>query len=313
MEPQPIAVDRAATFSHLVTTVTELFTGAPGTSAAHLKSVLTAGFPTFPDDQRRLGYKKFIDFLDAAEQEQLVRITRVGDNRHPFVSPWDSAAATPVTREDPPREHQRVRGAVWPIVVDWEPSYVRLWDSVASRAFMYPAAEDGSPAWVSDPDRFVAVEPVTQEMQFEWMREFARSLPATETDQLLPTIGLNAARGAFRKVLTALGRDRAWASELQARVGDHVRRWAVRNEVNPGAVLERRRSPESRKASASAPQVVGAAPSVDGLQPAEQPTHDAPGGDIVSDLRARLHSVIDQMSATELSAIPIPAVYLIQK
>jgi len=312
MEPHTTdPVDLDATLTLLVTVTAEHFDGEPGISAAHLKNLLTVASPTFSEQQRALGFKKFVELLDVAQEKRLIQVERHGENKHPFISPWDTSTSRVLETRDGGEPNHRVRGAMWPIVVDWEPSYLRIWDREANRGFMYPVTADGTPAWEQQPHRFLPIDPVTPDQQFQWMREFANTLPPEAASTLLPTIGPDAPRGAYRKALLHLNVDRAWTATLQRRVSEHVRAWAVHHGIAPSAVLERRRRPDVPVRSAS-PQ-----PSTIEAAPERGPVHKAgilPAPSSMTDaLRARLHSVIDQMSATELSAIPIPAVYLIQK
>lgn len=304
-------VDLDATLSLLVTVTAEHFDGEPGISAAHLKNLLTVASPTFPEQQRALGFKKFVDLLDVAQEKRLIQVERHGENQHPFISPWDPSASRVPETHDAGESNHRVRGTMWPIVVDWEPSYLRIWDREAGRGFMYPVTADGTPAWEQHPDRFLPIDPVTPDQQFQWMREFANTLPPEAAGTLLPTIGPDAPRGAYRKALLDLNVDRDWTATLQRRVSEHVRAWALHHGIAPSAVLERRRRSDVPARTAALRSSASEAAPERGPVPAAEVLPAA--ASMTDALRARLHSVIDQMSATELSAIPIPAVYLIQK
>lgn len=307
MPEASISFDADAVFTQLADTVRSSFIEAPGIAAASLRTTLAHELPAFAEMQQAMGYRKFLDFLVAAEERQLVRVTRVGESLHPYVSPWDESQAAPVAALKSPVAGYRVRGTVWPALVDWDQTYARMWDREANRAFMFPTI-DGEPAWSQTPSRFAAIEPVSPETQFGWMREFAETLTDDQRQQVLPTIGESAPRGAFRSTLRALRIERQWTATLQQRVAEYAREWGRMNDVGVSHLLEPDRPPTKRAETSKSP-LGGRASTVDARSVA---TRRQPTEEFAETLRARLHLVIDQMTVAELSALSVPAAYLIQ-
>jgi hypothetical protein len=305
-----ISVDAEVVYAELVKIVTSAFVRAPGVAAASLRNLLAAEILDLPAMLAAMGHKKFIDLLSAAEDRELVKITRVGDSRHPYVSPWntedlDIKGGNPSNSRS---DTYRVRGALWPALVDWDASYKRMWDRQANRAFMFPVVED-EVAWRADPGRFVEVEPISSDVQFTWMREYVATLPQHENILLKDTIGDSAPRGAFRKTLTKLHRDREWAEVLQERVAEYAREWGNKHGIALTSMLEARKAIAERTTAVTLAAAISPGAQIRGRTPS---TNLVESIDPTVALRTKLHLIIDNMSLAELSALSVPAAYLIQ-
>lgn len=246
------------------------------------KKALTTLYPGF--SERTFGYRKFIELLRAGHDAGRFQLVTV--EGHPHLVP---AANTPVKR---PREQGRLKADLWTTLVSWDVG-LRYWDRKRRRAIFVPTDEAGVPLWETSPADFVAVDPVPMQVQLEWMVDFASGQNDAEQTRLLESLK-DPAPGAFKRALGELNLSVAWRTRLRQRVTEHAADWAARHDLAPTSILES----EGRAPAKTTPPARSTSPKME-----------------VSDLdrlRARMHSVIDQMNYSELSALQVPASYLLE-
>ena len=255
--------------------------------AASAKPMLRDKYAGF--SERAYGFSKFIDLLTAGAEGGFFAVELSGG--HPCMRAVRGASAQPA--EHPPS--RRIRGDLWTAVVTWG-NADRRWDIESKRAVVVPLDEEGHPAWESSPDRFRPIVPVSMDEQLEWMREFAAAQPADKQHVLFSSLA-DGAPGTFKRALGQTGLENAWTATLQDRVTSHVLAWASEHELAADSVFEDRKkaTPSARRERSRLNASPEAAP------PAREAT----------DLRARLHKVIDQMSLAELAQLQVPASYLL--
>jgi hypothetical protein len=246
------------------------------------KKTLTTLFPDF--SERTFGYKKFIELLRAGHDAGRFQLVTV--NGHPHLVP---AASAPTRRS---REQGRLKADLWTTLVSWDIG-LRYWDRKRRRAIFIPTDDEGVPLWDTSPADFVVVDPVPMQEQLEWMVDFANQQTAAEQARLLASLK-DPAFGAFKRALGELNLSGAWRTRLRQRVTEHAADWAARHELPATSILEA----EGRAPSRSVPHTPASAP----------PLSESD----LERLRARMHRVIDQMNFNELSALQIPASYLLE-
>lgn len=304
--PSSPPTDVEDTFHDVAQIVRELSASGKNPSAAGLKSALVRRHPSFTE--RNYGFKKFIDYLYAAQGAGLLFVAR-DELGHPRISTTPISNASPaafdtatVGQADRTVEPIKIRSDVWLSVIDWSEHARRMWDRHTSRAFMFPTDTTGVPLWESQPDRFVDIAPIDRDTHLKWMDEFARTLPVEQQEAILETLREDAPRGQYKRMLHQLGLERTWSDELQARAAEHVRQWAEDHQVSSSRLFDKRPT-KAVTATARARHSAQATPA---------PADIAPEGrNDTERLRAKLHRAIDTMTLTELSAISVPAAYLI--
>jgi hypothetical protein len=298
--PSPVEVGKAEAFEVLKAEVANLNQGGRVPTAAGLKSSLQRKNSSF--DERALGYKRFIEFLEDAEAKGYVSVLRDPLN-HPRIYPAGEATAkakAAISESDAVAMGTlRLRSDVWRSVIDWEQNYTRAWDRRISRAFMYPSDDESTPPWEKQPNRFVQMTQISQEQQIGWMKEFAEAQLDNAREELVAALAPGAPRGKFRLTLAKNSLDAAWSRSLQAHAARFVQDWAAANSVSIKHLFDQR-SPDPEPAMASASTTETSEPAITGTD-AGQTTR----------LRAELHRVIDRMSLEELASLRIPAGYLI--
>jgi len=300
MVAKPSHVDPAAVgaFERLRDEVAKLNQGSRVPTAAGLKSSLQRNYQDF--NERELGYKRFIEFLEDAQAHGYVSVLRDSFG-HPRIYPTGAATAIAKVAISEPDAvamgSHRLRSDVWRAVIDWEENYTRAWDRRVGRAFMYPADDGSTPPWTKQPDRFVQITPISQETQIGWMKEFAEFQIDDARDELVVSLGVGAPRGQFKQVLAKYQLDAAWSRALQAHAARFVQGWASSNTVAIKHLFDHRShgsqtgTTEGQRAQTTALAVS------DILRP--------------DTLREELHRVIDRMSPEDLASLRIPAGYLI--
>jgi hypothetical protein len=267
--------------------------------------------------EKDFSYDSWREFVAAAAEAGHVRLEKLATGHtgilladEPDTSlTSDDRRTTPGTTTGPrgraePTAQVRLRSDVWMAFVEWHDEHRRLWDSRASRAFTYPVDERGVAAWESEPERFTSIEPISSEVQKEWMRDWASSLPPRDGTPLTAALAPDAPLGAFRRELDARGLASAWRDELQKRVTEHVHQWTSAHGVAWLDVIDRR----ARRPHGGTPKGTPR-PAEPRTPPASAP-RDASGSE-VEQLRALVHHVVEQMPLAELAAIPIRAEYLL--
>lgn len=284
-----------AAFEQLKATVASLNEEGKVPTAAWVKSTMLAEDPSF--SERTIGYKRFIDFIEAAVEARYVSMLRDPQN-HPRLFPVgipDADIRVVISEPAPIASGEyKLRSDVWRSFVDWHSGYLRAWDRRLSRAFMYPAGSD-QPAWVREPTRFVEIRPISREQQLFWMKEFSEAQPEVERSELVTSLGANTPAGEFKRALEKFGLATAWNRELQAHAGRLVQEWAAENRVSVSHLFDTR---SSRQVHTDQPVVAKDSSASSRVDEADS-------------LRQRLHMVIDAMPLSELAALQIPAGYLI--
>lgn len=300
-------------FEHLSDVVSRMTASGPVPTAAGVKTALIKIDPSF--SEKVLGFEKFLAYLESAESQGFVLVTRDGAN-HPRVTstrpsslagdePKPAAAMqTSVTQI----AGRKLRSDVWLSAIDWSHQSRRLWDRTACRSFMFPTDSSGEPLWVTQTHRFVDVAPVTRSMQQEWMAVFAEERLDAVRDALLDALKPGAPRGSFKSALRRFHLVEAWSHRLQERVAEHLVGWANDNDIDPSRLFDRR-LPVSVGPDSPQPGTNPAATAKYRVAPLSNIT--TASTDPALALRSRLHAVIDSMSLTELAALSIPAAYLL--
>lgn len=280
--------------SHLSPTLTEVFDALEEASRAaaangrvlhgpQAKKTLTTLFPDF--SERGFGYKKFVELLRAGHDAGRFQLVTV--NGHPHLVP---AAMVVASRR---REQGRLKADLWTTLVSWDTG-LRYWDRKRRRAIFVPTDEHGLPLWASAPGDFVVVDPVPMQEQLEWMVDFANQQTTEAQAHLLVSLK-DPAPGAFKRALGELSLTGAWRTRLRQRVTEHAADWAARHDLPATSILESDGRAPSRPAPHNSPPAASPAESTD-----------------LERLRSRLHRVVDQMNFGELSALQIPASYLLE-
>lgn len=255
--------------------------------ATQAKLALTAAFPGF--SEKDYGFTKFIEYLQMGVDRGAFSLVHV--DGHPVVTPRGTSE---VPLGTPPAKHTRLKPDLWNTILTWAHGD-RYWDRALKRAVFIPTDEQGNPRWMSSPDEFVEIDPVTMEEQHQWMREFADTRDEQTKSALSDALD-DKTPGAFRRELERVGQHQDWLAFLQDKVILHAKAWAERNGL-PLSSLEDTRTKAVEKKPTRPPST----PQAKQLSPS--PT---------TELRASLHRIIDQMSFDELARIPVPAGYLLR-
>lgn len=294
--------DIAPSLEQLKLVVDALSNDSYSPTAAAVKTALLKADPTF--DERSLGYKRFVDFLAAADAQGTVRLTR-DVNNHPRVH---RAGASPNQHSAVAYTFDglRLRREVWRAFVEWSPGdYWRGWDRDFTRVFMAPQVGRGEAPWEAAPERFLAFPVVTQVEQGEWMKEFAAAQVTPVREALEASLGPDSGLGAFREALRSEGLLEAWSSALRHHVNLRAAEWATSAKVARHHLFE-----SLARQSRPAPS--------DSIAVAEFAAEDAEdrgaldGVDSgIESLRRELHRVVDGLTLSELASTPVPARFLL--
>lgn len=311
---EPSTLKQAA-FTTLVAVVRDWRIAGRVTTSAGIKPAFVEAMSG--KTERDLGFETWREFIEAAVEAGHVRTERLATKHTGILLPGESHGATgadsrPVGRRrfGSPLMQVRLKPDVWVAFIEWQDGYRRLWDSTASRAFVYPVDEHGDPSWAAEPDRFREIEPVTAEAQKEWMREWAETHEPADRAALLAALAPEAPLRSFRQVLEARDLTVDWRDELQRRVGAHVREWAESRSVAWPDLTVRRavERPPKTSAEKEADRTKTSEPVQD---PGRRPARASGGGSDLERLREIVHRAVDRMSYAELAAIPIRAEHLL--
>jgi len=288
---------REAAFALIREIVEEASRGDHIPSAAALKTALTAKDASFAE--RSLGFKRFIDFLNAAADAGYVAVTR-DPNNHPRIYPVglsaDRVEASIKQPSSVAHGTRKLKREVWRAFVDWKPvDYWRFWDRSLSRALVAPALTSGQAPWEVNPGRFTELVVVTKELQLEWMREFAQARVPAQREAILLSIAPDANPGEFKRTLVRLGLGSDWTLELQARVTRHAEAWALEKGVGFSRLLEPKRRIQDELSET--PRSLG--------------TSHVNFDD--ARLRRAVHAAIDRMEPSELRSLLVPAHLLLER
>lgn len=250
---------------------------------AQAKKQLTRLFPDFTE--RLFGYKKFIELLRAGSDAGRFRLETV--DGHPRIT-----IAGPERPQIGP-DQGRLKADLWSTLITWDTGK-RYWDRRRRHAIFLPTDDDGTPLWESATGDFVEIDPISMQVHLGWMESFAASQSEPDREKLRAALK-NPRAGAFKNALDELGLSVAWRALLQRRVMEHSAGWAARNKIPQTSILEKHDRTHAKVLTASKPLAV-ASPSTE-----------------VEQLRFRLHQIINDMSLAELSALSIPAAYLLER
>ncbi|WP_371579238.1 hypothetical protein [Streptomyces sp. NBC_01314] len=264
-----------------------------------------------------LGFTSFRSFLEAAERAGVVTLAlpAPGSGQDVTVSLDVDPASETATRRSGPPSRRRIRPDLWTAFVDWNQKFVRLWDRSAERAVIFPAAPSAGDMptiarlrdrYLSRPDDFVLIEPISQEQQLGWMRDFAKSV-SSEAADLQRCLDEPRPAASFARTLRgdpALGE--AWRSQLSSLVFGVIETWVNQNglHVDPGESLFGPGQQTTQK-TLGQPRHLNARSFAE-HQPAVS------SGPRETDLRAQLLAVLSELSTDELMQIKVPIVYALR-
>lgn len=168
-------------------------------------------------DEHRLGFATFRDFIRAAEQAGVVRVTHRGPGVT-HLAPVDGPLAAP--RSAP--TSRRIRHDLWEAFFDWH-HVPRYWDARDQRV-----VEEAAPS--SGEQRFFLITPISLHQQVDWMRAFANALEDPLAETLRVILDTPRPAQAFSALLRA---DRhvqvLWSQRRLELVAEHIGGWAAAN------------------------------------------------------------------------------------
>lgn len=323
------AEERIAAFDVLIEAIAYLSqTGSSQVTGSAIR--LEMGRRTYGGfDPKRVGYKRFRDFLDDAEGRGYVEVNRD--------RPGDVAVAIPGASPEA-GSTPRMRSDLWKAFSDWNPRTSRFYDLNEDRVVTLPT----EPAPLEptrytelrkrisqNPSGFVEIKPVSRQQQLDWMRDFALLVTDPEVSRVLSE-ALKSDHPAryfvvvLRNFPNMLNR---WHNTLRERVYAEALKWRDSDHRLTPVQIEQVKSSDQPPSSRLQEEPVGAAGTAS-RRVAEGPqkhTHDL---DVVqffasqtlgkmtqsrSPLRQRLHEAIERMPESELRKISIPVGYLFEE
>lgn len=282
--------------------------GARSTAAGVKSEILRISSGGFHESA--LGFTSFRAFLEAAADAGVVdlELPQPGSGQDVTVTlpgQQPAAIARPSTRSS----RRRIRPDLWTAFVDWNQSFVRLWDRNVERAvILSKAAQPGEPPTIARlrerygrrPNDFVAIKPITQEEQLGWMRAFADSV-AAEAPDLKACLSAERPAASFAQALRGdPALSQAWRDQLSSLVTEVIDAWAAEH----GLQINLTEAPFSPTA------VTGTHRRAADL--AEHYAHDQRPTSEESALRAQLLAVLAELSTDELLQIRVPIVYALR-
>jgi hypothetical protein len=293
--------DRQQAFELLRVIVSRFQSEGRSTRSAGVKPALQfseAGF-----DERRLGYRSFRSFLEAAVEDGYITFERAP--RGPDVELRATLAGNPT----PTISGEKIRRDLWSAFVDWRREWSRVYDRETDRVGWLPAHEDrdAHEAFAAlrrdaaaSPDRFVAIEPFSREQTEEWMRAFIAAMGESPRRGALESAMTSGTPiRAFVRTALELGINDQWSAFRLARVRERIEAWAAQHglqQLDLSVEQEPITTPSSRRARA---------------EPRASHRISSAGRSSVDELRDRVCVAVRQMSRGELLRLPIPLEYLI--
>lgn len=275
-----------------------------------------------------LGYKRFRDFLDAAEAAGYIEID---DERK-----GDVAVRLPGAIYDQVEDggtSRRIRHDLWRAVSDWEGKSTHVVDLPTNRVISFPLLPVPlEPAEFADlRDRLrlndanlIPVAPVPQTTQVEWMRKFADDTGIEELRAVFSTVN------PIEQFMTIVRSDpefrRDWSRVLSEHVRHYIGEW--KSKERGAAGFNPFESPESVRSAQIGPgpttehvipRAVKAAVREHIVPRSGRTWHVGASGNVTyvksrlgsgSQIRQILHAAIDRMPDNELRNINIPVGYL---
>jgi hypothetical protein len=262
--------------------------------AASLKPRLTARIGGFSESE--LGYASFRAFLREAESRGIARLTDTGKDVVvvPTSESDEAGAIERLEERGSVVTRAPVRQEVWDAFVDWRAPSRRVYEPESGRVLVFSdepsvaaSREENSARddFRKNPSAFVPIDPVTQETQLTWMREFAEGIVDTNRRTVLRTaLGASKPIPAFGAALRTMPDLWAvWRRTVGDRVTAAIATWASEHELSYEAL---RRSSVSSVLDDR--REGGAQINVN-----------------LEEVRALAHRAIDRMSAAELLELPI--------
>ncbi|MDP9224688.1 MAG: UPF0158 family protein [Actinomycetota bacterium] len=291
--------DSAQAFSLLRTVVVDAYASGRSTFAAGIKPELqkrtVGGF-----DEKRLGFRSFRQFLEAAEGEGVIHLEWVDGANKLQVVPFE----IPVRMSKPPappqpttasRSRGRIRDDIWHAFLDWDDDVERYYDRVTDQAILIRADSEGKGTSASLPGapseetsrRYVPIKHVPFIEQLGWMRSFAEGVPDEGLRQvLLHALESQRPAGSFATAVRSVPQlATAWFDSLVTRVFDRIEAWATENDVDLKVLTGPKTSPRAE------PQRV------------EDMNLD--------EVRALMHRVVDRMPLRDLLEIQVRVGYFL--
>lgn len=251
-----------------------------------------------------LGFPNFRSFLREAQSRGFIRL-RPALGGDLLVLPAEAAeeGPTPDSRSTiQSKQALPIRQELWKAFFNWRPGFKRLYRKASGAVYMFPLepspiGETAANAavrseWKTAPELFAEIEPIAQEKQVQWMREFTEQLPSGDAKQAL-TAALATAHPApfFARLVAALPDAPAWKLFRLERVVSEIQAWADQHDLT---IELYGRPPES--AELPGPRAaIPVSPPVDTIRAIE--------------LRQRVLRAVEKMSVADLLRIPIPAEY----
>jgi hypothetical protein len=251
-----------------------------------------------------LGFPNFRSFLRAAEARGFIRLRQmVGGDLLALPAETVEEPSNQINSPAPePKSVRPIRSELWRALFNWRAGLKRLYRVPSGDVYVFPVEPSslGETAlhaairaeWHASPNLFLEIEPITQEKQLRWMREFTEQLPSGDAKQAL-TAALGTARpGAFfTRLAAALPDGPAWKQFRLERVIGEIHEWANLNHLT----IDLYGRPTDLTEPPTAPESPSPAVALDRV-----PTEE---------LRRRILRAIEKMSASDLLRIAIPAEY----
>ncbi|WP_410537392.1 UPF0158 family protein [Streptomyces sp. KL2] len=325
------AEEKAAAFNVLADAIASLSQAGPSPvtgSAVRLEM----GRRTYGGfDPKRVGYKRFRDFLDDAEARGYVEIDRD--------RPGDVSVAIPGAATEA-GSTARMRSDLWKAFADWNPRTSRFYALDEDRVVTLPT----EPAPLEptryaelrtkiseNPSGFIEIKPISRQQQLDWMRDFALLVTDPEVSRVL-TEALKSEHPAryfvvvLRSFPNLLNR---WHNTLRERVYREALKW--RDSDSRLTSVQINQFPLSAQQAVSQKpeeEEVAAAAKASNRRVTEIPQKHTHDRDVVqfftgqasksaayagATLRQRLHEAIERMPESELRKICIPVGYLFEE
>ena len=224
--------------------------------------------------------------------------------RHPELGRVEQTDRSPdlvfVRRDEAPSStpapERTLHGPLWHALVAAHPRN-RVFLDLGTGRWMATKPDESPDGAQADPARFLPVPPLPQARMQSWAAEFAR----TQVDDALADATAELAEDRwfpeFVRALPTADLRKRWTDLHRDRVIHHWTTWATQHGANPDTGFRAQKT-------SSGPTWLPSRP----LRPSESVSTDADADADVDEvqLRAIVHAAVDQMSAEELRALPIP-------
>jgi hypothetical protein len=238
---------RPRAFQFLKNTVDELHSSGRRTLASFLKLELRRRSSDL-FNERDLGFSKFLEFLQAAENAGYIKLLSSGLEhevrpipRAPEVPPL---AATNETNSPSPARASApakfIRQDFWRCFVYDSPDSIRLYDPATDRAYRIPVRprpdESAEVQRIrarasSGSEGFYEIMPISRAEQIEWMREFAEQQAEGRTD-LLSVLSAPNAFFKFTEILRSRPQARcAWQQMRVQKIAGRIKKWLLERSL----------------------------------------------------------------------------------